>query len=53
MGIHRPDRSFVIAPKYSEAWDFSEGLAPVWPDSDGGFVYIDRTGKQVLQAERR
>jgi hypothetical protein len=40
---------FVIAPKYSEAWDFSEGLAPVLPDSDDEFAYIDRTGKQVLK----
>jgi hypothetical protein len=40
---------FVIAPIYSEAWDFSEGLAPVWLDSDGGFLYIDRTGKEVLK----
>ena len=40
----------MIARNYSEAWDFSEGLAPVWPDSDGGgFVYIDRTGKKIVK----
>jgi hypothetical protein len=40
---------FVIPPKYSEAWDFTEGLALVWQDSDLSFVYINRTGKQVLK----
>jgi hypothetical protein len=39
---------FVIGPTYSEAWDFSDGLAGVG-NGYGAFFYIDRSGKKVLQ----
>jgi hypothetical protein len=39
---------FVIAPAYSHAFGFSEGLAAVFRYSDGGWFHIDRSGTRVL-----
>ena len=39
---------FVIAPAYSHALGFSEGLAEVFEYEDGGWFHMDRTGKRLL-----
>ena len=50
MGYIDKTGRMVIEPQYKEAWDFSEGLAPVWKDEE--WSYIDRSGKIVLQLEK-
>ena len=40
----------VIVPQYSEGYDFSEGLAPVYEND--GWSYIDQAGKMVLRLGR-
>ncbi|BAY76156.1 serine/threonine protein kinase [Nostoc linckia NIES-25] len=47
--IESPNISFVIEPKYDEAYDFSEGLARV--KVDGKWGYIDRIGSFVIQPQ--
>jgi hypothetical protein len=39
---------FVIAPKFDDAWDFSDGLARV--ERRGRVGYIDRRGRFVVPA---
>ena len=36
----------VIQLQYEEAWDFREGLAPVWKNQQ--WSYIDRSGVAIL-----
>ncbi len=52
---------YLIEPRFQfePAWDFSEGLCPVWQgnwsldESVGRFGYIDTTGKMVIPAQFR
>ena len=51
VGYMNQKGEVVIAPQYALAFPFSEGLAVVCTQTDGGCGFIDQTGKIIIPTE--